>query len=175
MVRSALASRGNGVARGGPRRAALSIPAISVLLVSLTAMLPIVSLTGWWPDAGLLVLLAWRLLRADAWPAWLAAPLGLMHDLMTGSPIGLAMVLWPSFMLALDVVDRRTMWRDYWIEWLLAALFLAIAEVAQWQVAIWDGAQVRFAAVAPAIIVAIFSYPIAALLVSRIDRWRLGR
>jgi len=174
MVRSALAPRGGGLARG-PHRAALSIPAISVLLASFTAALPIVSLNGWWPDAGLLVLLAWRLLRADAFPAWVAAPLGLVHDLLTGSPVGLSMMLWPSFMLALDVVDRRTMWRDYWIEWLLAAIFLAIAEVAEWQVATWDGAELRFATVAPAIIVAIFSYPLAALLASRIDRWRLGR
>ena len=25
-------------------------------------------------------------------------------------------------MLALDLIDRRTMWRDYWIEWVLAAV-----------------------------------------------------
>jgi len=174
MVRSALASRGTGLARG-PHSASLSIPAITVLLGSLTVMLPIVSLTGWWPDVGLLLLLAWRLLRADAWAAWLAAPLGLIHDLLTGSPVGLSMALWPMFMLALDVADRRTMWRDYWIEWLLAALFISIAEIAQWQVAIWDGAAVPFATIAPAILIAIFCFPLAALLVARIDRWRLGR
>ncbi|MBA3730758.1 MAG: rod shape-determining protein MreD [Sphingomonas sp.] len=174
MVRSALASRPGSIDRG-PHPAFLSIPAASVLVASLTAMLPIVSMNGWWPDAGLLFLLAWRLLRADAWPAWLAAPMGLVHDLLTGSPVGLSMVLWPSFMLALDIVDRRTMWRDYWIEWLVAALFLSLAEAAQWQVAVWDGAEVRFATVAPAIIIAIFSYPIVAFLVSRIDRWRAGR
>ena len=40
---------------------------------------------GWWPDFGLLMLIAWRLLRADAWPAWWAAPLGFVNDLVTGT------------------------------------------------------------------------------------------
>lgn len=174
MVRSALASRGTRLS-AGPRPAAIAIPAISVVVASLTSLLPILSSNGWWPDAGLLMLIGWRLLRADAWPAWLAAPLGLIHDLLTGSPLGLSVALWPFFMLAMDVIDRRTMWRDYWIEWLLASLFIAAAETAQWQVAAWSGAPVRFAAVAPSILVAIFCYPIAALIVARLDHWRMGR
>ncbi|MDQ3144574.1 MAG: rod shape-determining protein MreD, partial [Pseudomonadota bacterium] len=142
---------------------------------SLLSLLPIVSATGWWPSLGLLMLLSWRLLRADAWPAWLAAPLGLLNDLLTGTPLGLSVALWPLIMLAMDVIDRRTMWRDYWIEWLLAGLFIAIAEAAQWQVASWDGAAVAFSTVAPAILIAIFCFPIAAYLVMRIERWRMGR
>ena len=174
MARSALASGGTRLSRG-PRPAALSVPALSVLLASLTSILPIVSMTGWWPDLGLLIFLAWRLLRADAWPAWLAAPLGLIHDLLSGAPIGLSIALWPFFMLALDVIDRRTMWRDYWIEWLLASLFIASAIMAQWRVAAWDGAAVPFAAVAPSILIAIFCFPLAAFVVSRLDRWRMGK
>lgn len=174
MVRSALAT-GNTRLTRGPHPAALSIPAASVLIASLASILPIVSATGWWPDLGLLVFIAWRLLRADAWPAWLAAPLGLFHDLLTGAPIGLSVALWPFFMLALDVIDRRTMWRDYWIEWLIASLFIAAAVLGQWQVAAWDGAAVRFAAVAPAILVGIFCFPLAAHLVARLDRWRMGQ
>lgn len=175
MSRSALGpSRGAAIGRG-PRRASLAIPAISVLLATMLSVLPIVSAHGWWPDAGLLMLLAWRLLRADAWPAWLAAPLGLVHDLLTGAPIGLAVTLWPLFMLALDIIDRRTMWRDYWIEWMVATLFIAAFVVAQWQVAAWDGAAVAFASVAPAILVGIACFPVAAFIVARLDRWRLGR
>ena len=174
MVRSALDSGGTRLSRG-PHPLALSIPAISVLLGCLTSILPIVSATGWWPDVGLLMLLAWRLLRADAWPAWLAAPLGLVHDLLTGAPVGLSIALWPFFMLALDVVDRRTMWRDYWIEWLLASLFIALAIMASWRVAAWEGAPVGFYTVLPAILIAIFCFPLAAYLVSRLERWRMGR
>ena len=85
------------------------------------------------------------------------------------------MALWPAFMLALDVIDRRTMWRDYWIEWVLAAIFIGLFVVAQWQVAAWDGAPVHFASVAPAILVGIVCFPIAAFVAGRLDRWRLGR
>jgi rod shape-determining protein MreD len=93
MGRSALSpARGAAIGRG-PRRTSVAIPAISVGVAMLLSLLPIVSSHGWWPDAGLLMLLAWRLLRADAWAAWVAAPLGLAHDLLTGAPIGLAITL----------------------------------------------------------------------------------
>ena len=175
MARSALSPTRSALMSRGPRRSALAVPAISVVLASALAVLPIVSSNGWWPDFGLLMLLAWRLLRADAWSAWVAAPLGLVHDLLSGAPIGLAMTLWPIFMLALDVIDRRTTWRDYWIEWVLATLFIAAFVLAQWQVAAWAGAPVRFANVAPAILVGVVSFPFAALIAGRLDRWRLGR
>ena len=174
MVRSALATVRTRLSRG-PHPIALAVPAISVLVGSLTALLPIVSATGWWPEIGLLVLLAWRLLRADAFPAWAAAGLGLFNDLVTGSPIGLSVALWPLFMLVMDVADRRTMFRDYWIEWLLASLFIGLAETAQWQVAAWGGAPVFFATIAPAILIAILCFPVAATLVARLDRWRMGQ
>jgi rod shape-determining protein MreD len=175
MSRSALNPPRSTVIGRGPRRLAHAIPAISVLLAMTLSVLPIVSAHGWWPDAGLLMLLAWRLLRADAWPAWAAAPLGLAHDVLTGAPIGLSVTLWPLFMLALDIIDRRTMWRDYWIEWVVATLLIALFVVAQWQVAAWDGAVLPFATVAPAILVGVACFPVAAFIVARLDRWRLGR
>ena len=174
MVRSALGQRGTAIGRG-PRAGADYVPALSVVAGSLLSLLPIVSATGWWPNFGLLMLLAWRLLRADAWPAWWAAPLGFANDLITGDPIGLSMSVWMAAMLALDVLDRRTAWRDYWIEWALAALLILMSEAAQWQVAAWTGARVPFSAMIPPILIAIAAFPVVAWLVSRIDRWRLGR
>ena len=106
-----------------------------MVIASLLAALPIVSTSGWYPDFGYLVLIGWRLLRADPWPAWWAAPLGLVNDLFTGYPIGFSIALWSATMLALDLIDRRTMWRDYWIEWVLAAVLIAIDEWLQWRVA----------------------------------------
>ena len=72
MVRAALTSKRR--IGQGPRLLAGYIPAASVVVACLLAALPIVSLSGWWPDLGFLVLIAWRLLRADAFPAWWAAP-----------------------------------------------------------------------------------------------------
>jgi rod shape-determining protein MreD len=142
----------------------------------MVSLLPIVSSTGWWPDWGLMLLVAWRLLRADAWPAWWAAPLGFVNDLIVGNPVGLSIALWSAIMIAMDVLDRRTMWRDYWIEWAIAALFIGLAELAQWRVAAILGASVPLSMSAgPAIIIGVLCFPVAAFLAARLDRWRLGR
>lgn len=175
MVRSALAAQGARLNQG-PRAGADFIPAATVIVGSMVSLLPIVSATGWWPDWALLMLVAWRLLRADAWPAWWAAPLGFANDLIVGNPIGLSVALWAAMMIAMDMLDRRTMWRDYWIEWGIAALFIALAELAQWRVAALLGAPVPLGITAgPSTLVGILCFPVAAFLASRIDRWRLGR
>lgn len=175
MVRSALGPP-RGRLNKGPRVGADFIPAATVVAGSMLSLLPIISSTGWWPDFGLLMLLGWRLLRADAWPAWWAAPLGFANDLIVGNPIGLSIALWTAMMIAMDILDRRTMWRDYWIEWAIATLLIGLAEVAQWRLAALLGAPVPFnMAVGPAIIVGALCFPGAAYVASRADRWRLGR
>jgi rod shape-determining protein MreD len=173
MVRAALQGRKIGQ---GPHPAATYVPAVSVVVASVLATLPIVSKGGWYPDAGFLMLIAWRLLRSDVWPSWWAAPLGLVHDLVTGAPIGFSVATWTAAMLLLDLVDRRTMWRDYWIDWGLAAVLLFAYEAAEWRVAQVMGASMPFVAtVLPPAAISILAFPIAAWLASRIDSWRLGR
>lgn len=172
MVRAALGSRRIG---HGPTRWAALVPAATVVAASLLAALPIVSTNGWYPDFGFLVLISWRLLRSDPWPAWWAAPLGLVNDLFTGQPIGLSIALWSATMLVLDLIDRRTMWRDYWMEWVLAAVLIASNEWLEWQVAGLVGASVPFSRVAAPLVITIFLFPIVAWLIARLDRWRLGR
>jgi rod shape-determining protein MreD len=173
MVRAALATKRR-IGRG-PRPFAAYLPAASVVIASLMAALPLVATNGWFPNFGFLVLLGWRLLRSDPWPAWWAAPMGFLNDLITGMPIGLSVTLWSATMLALDLIDRRTMWRDYWIEWVLAALFIAIDQWLQWRIAAAMGARLPFSAMIPPIAIAICLFPVSAWLVSRIDAWRLGR
>ena len=173
MVRAALANKRR--IGQGPRSGAAYVPAISVVAGSLLSALPIVSVSGWYPDFGLLVLLGWRLLRADAWPAWWAAPLGFVNDLLTGAPVGMSIVLWTGVMIVLDLVDRRTIWRDYWIEWALAALLILAAETMEWWLAALSGAGFAFRSTLAPVLVSSLAFPIIAWLVSRLDRWRLGR
>jgi len=173
MVRAALTSKRR--IGQGPKPFAVFVPAASVIAASLLAALPIISERGWYPDFGFIVLIGWRLLRSDPWPGWWAAPLGLVNDLLTGFPVGFSVVLWTATMLALDLVDRRTMWRDYWIEWALAAVLIAIHQWLQWRVAISSGARVPMAAMVPPLLLSVCVFPLGAWLVSRIDRWRLGR
>jgi rod shape-determining protein MreD len=173
MVRAALTGRTR-IGRG-PAPYATVAPATTVVAGSLLAALPIISTSGWYPDFGYLVLISWRLLRADPWPAWWAAPLGLINDLFTGYPIGFSVALWSATMLALDLVDRRTMWRDYWIEWVLAGVLLAIDQWLQWRVASAMGARLPYWTMLPPLVISICVFPVSAWIVSRIDAWRLGR
>jgi rod shape-determining protein MreD len=173
MVRAALATKRR--IGQGPRFFAAFVPAVSVLAASLLAALPIVTTSGWFPDFGFLALISWRLLRSDPWPAWWAAPMGLVNDLFTGLPIGFSVALWTATMLVLDLVDRRTMWRDYWIEWVLAAMLIATDEWLQWRIAAISGARVPIVAMVPPLIISVCVFPLSAWLVSRIDHWRLGR
>jgi rod shape-determining protein MreD len=78
-------------------------------------------------------------------------------------------------MILLDLVDRRTIWRDYWIEWALAALLLLLNEAVERWVAGMMGAAVPIVSIAPPLLISVFAFPIAAWAVARIDRWRLGR
>ena len=173
MVRSALQTRGR--LNRGPRQGVMFVPAASVVAASALALLPVIANRGAWPDFGFLMLIAWRLLRADAWPAWWAGPLGFANDLIAGSPIGFSVALWTAAMLVMDLIDRRTQWRDYWMEWALAAVLVLAAEAAEWKVAIWSGAPVPFTAMLPSIIVSILAFPLFAFIASRLDSWRLGQ
>ncbi len=173
MVRAALSS-GRRIGQG-PRTGASYIPAATVIAASMLSALPIVSTSGWYPEFGFLALIAWRLLRSDPWPAWWAAPLGFANDLITGAPIGLSVILWTSTMLLLDLIDRRTMWRDYWIEWALAALLLLLNETAERWVAGLMGPAPPFSSIVPPLLISVFAFPVVAWIVARLDRWRLGR
>jgi rod shape-determining protein MreD len=173
MVRSALASKHR--IGQGPIVGAAYVPAGSVVVGILLSALPIIAATGWFPDFGFLFLIAWRLLRDDVWPSWWAAPLGLFNDLVTGAPVGLSVTVWTVSMLALDLLDRRTIWRGYWTEWALAALLILFDEAAQWQASAWMAAPVPFAFMLPPILISIATFPVAAWIVGRLDGWRLRR
>lgn len=149
------------------------MPAASVLLATYLSALPILPSNGWFPDFGFLTLISWRLLRADPWPVWSTALLGLFNDAVTGSPIGLSVSVWTFSILALDFADRRTMFRDYWIEWALAAVLILLNESAQWQVAAWMGAELPYSSIVPPLLLSVAAFPLFAWSVSRIDRWRL--
>lgn len=173
MVRAALRSKRR--IGEGPVAGAEYVPIASVVVASFLSGLPIMSQNGWFPEFGFMVLIAWRLLRANPWPVWATPLLGLVNDLVTGNPLGLSVSVWTIAIIALDFADRRTMWRDYWIEWALAALLILLNEWAQWQVAAWMGAVLPLATIIPPVLIATASFPLFAWSVSRLDRWRLRR
>ena len=151
------------------------VPLLSTLAAILLALLPIVASSTLLPDFGLLVLITWRLLRPEIWTARVALGLGLVSDLVAGHPIGQGMLLWTSIFLAFDIIDTRLGYRDYLMDWLVAAGAIGFHTVGTWYIALLMGSDVRFGIMAPQLIVSILAYPIAARLVLSLDRWRLMR
>jgi rod shape-determining protein MreD len=150
-----------------------AIPTISVMVCSMLTALPFIADAPLLPPFGLLLFLAWRLMRSDIWPVWIGIPLGFWDDLLSGQPIGSAVALWTAIMLAMDLLDRRVVWRDFRIDWLIggAALFFVIVGSALLTRTLSPIAAVQL--VLPQILWSWLLLPLAMLLVARLDTWRL--
>ena len=135
---------------------------------SVVTILPFVTTFPFLPPLGLLVLLAWRLRAPDVLPVWAAAPLGLFDDLFSGNPLGSATALWTIAVVAIDLLDSRLVWRDFWYDWLLAGgailLFLGGARL----VATPLSAHVDMVLLIQ-ILVSLLLFPLVAMLCARID------
>jgi len=163
--------------RIGRRRTRLHLwgtPVLSVMLGSmLVAILPIVAQSPFMPPAGLMMLLAWRVLRPEIWPLWIGFPLGLFDDVMSGQPIGSAGFVWTVILLALDIEGQRHFWRDYWHGWFIAALALTFAVLAEWAIVHLSGHGGALRLMAPQLVLAIGLFPFVVRLCAVLDRWRL--
>jgi rod shape-determining protein MreD len=151
------------------------VPALSIIAASMLALLPIVAEAPLLPDFGMLVLLAWRLLRPEIWSPWMGLPLGLVSDLVAGNPLGEAMLLWTLLLLACDLIDRQLGFRDYLMDWLIAAGAILFQALGAWYIALLMGSDVRFMIMIPAIGLGILAYPVVTRIVLGLDRWRLSR
>lgn len=165
--------------RIGYRHSALrvkGIPIASVLIFSaLTAMLPTIAKSPAMPPFGLMMLISWRLLQPNLWPVWLALPLGLFDDLVSGQPLGSAVFLWTAVILIFEVIEKKFIWRDYWMEWFLAAVALAVCIIVGLLFANLHGGTTPVRVVLPQILFAILLYPVTARICSTLDQLRLGR
>jgi len=151
------------------------VPFLSTLVAILLGLLPIVASAPLLPDFGFLMLVTWRLLRPEIWTPRMALGLGLIADLVSGDPLGQNMLLWTTAFLALDLVDTRLGFRDYWMDWLIAAGMLIFQILGGWYIALLMGADVRIAVMLPQIGLSVLAYPVAARIVLGLDRWRLMR
>jgi rod shape-determining protein MreD len=97
------------------------VPAISVVVGSSLTLWPFVTALPLLPPLGLLMLLGWRLTKPESLRIWAPLPLGLFDDLVSGQPLGSAMLLWTLCFFMIDLVDQRVVFRDFWQDWLIAA------------------------------------------------------
>lgn len=101
------------------------VPALSIIIASTLTIWPMIASFPVLPPLGLLMLLGWRLSRPLSLPVWAALPLGLFDDLVSGQPLGNAMLFWTLCFFMIDLIDQRVVFRDFWQDWLIAGSSIA--------------------------------------------------
>jgi len=154
---------------------AFGVPWLSILLASMTPLLPIIAPAPIVPPLAYLLLLAWRLMRPGLLPLWAGLPLGAFDDLFSGQPFGGGILLFSVTLIGLELLDARFPWRSFRQDWIIAiALIAAYLVVA----ALVSGAHVdrtMMLAPVPQFGLSVLMFPIIARVVSMLDRLRLLR
>lgn len=159
--------------RQSPIRIAI-VPPLSVMAASMITALPVMTDQPILPSFGLLMLLGWRLLRTNSWPLWAGFPLGVWDDLFSGQPMGSAALSWSAILLALQFVESRVAFRNYWTDWMAASVSLAFASCAGLYIVGLIQPRPAPAILIPQLIFAILCFPLVLRICARLDRWRLS-
>jgi rod shape-determining protein MreD len=154
---------------------AFGVPWLTILLASLSPMLPIISPAPVVPPMGYLLMIAWRQLRPGLLPLWAGLPFGAFDDLFSGQPFGSGILLFSLTLIALEIIDTRFPWRGFWQDWLVAVIMLATYLIVAALVSGASIALAQLAALGPQFLLSIIAYPILARMVSLLDRLRLLR
>jgi rod shape-determining protein MreD len=152
----------------------LAIPIASVVLASTVTTLPIFTAQPLLPPFGLLMLLAWRLMRPGLLPVWSGVPFGLMDDVFSGQPFGCAGILWSLAMLTIELIDSRAIWRDYIQDWLIASLLIVAALLGGLWISGLAHAAPGVQVLLPQMLLSILLYPLVVRICARLDSWRLA-
>lgn len=150
------------------------VPIASTILGSAVTLVPVVATSPLLPPFGLLMLLGWRLLRPQLWPVWMGLPLGLTDDLLNGQPVGTSVAMWTLVLLILDTADQQLIWRDYWQEWLIAAILIAACLAGGVLAVRYVSGHGAFHLMLPQWIVSTLVFPAVLRLCARLDQWRLA-
>lgn len=156
-----------------PRVAVQLLPAVSVVLASLVTTWPFIASFPFLPPLGLMMLLAWRLSRADVFAIWAPLPLGFFDDLVSGQPLGNAMLLWTLCFFMIDLIDQRLVFRDFWQDWLIATGSIGFCLIFGRLIAAPLGAHVDTVLLLQIVISAML-FPLVARLCAWLDRKRQG-
>ena len=154
---------------------AYGLPGLSIVLGSLTPWLPVIAPAPVLPPFGFMMLLAWRLLRPGLLPLWAGLPLGLFDDLYSGQPVGSGVLLFSLALFAIELIEIRFPWRNFWLDWMTATAILIVYLVVA---AALSGAAltlVQLTVIVPQLVLSIVLFPVVARLVAHLDRLRLMR
>ena len=154
-----------------PASRARAIPWATVMAGSLITIIPVVATIPLLPPFGFVMLLAWRLLARFAFRPWAAAPLGFFDDLVSGQPLGSAVLMWSLAFVAIDMLEQRLAFRDHWQDWLIASGLIALCIIVGRFIAVPVGAHVDTILIAQ-IAVTMLTFPLAARIVAAIQNKR---
>lgn len=154
-----------------PPTRARALPWVTVMIGSVLQSVPVIATLPLFPPLGLLMLLTWRLLARFSLRPWAAAPLGLFDDLVSGQPLGSAVLLWSSCFLVIEVIEQRLRDRSFWQDWLIAAA-LVIGVLAAGRLIASPLAAPLGPVLGFQIGLSVLCFPLAARLVARVDRRR---
>jgi len=139
---------------------------------SLMTIVPLIATIPILPPFGFVMLLAWRLLARYALRPWAAAPLGLFDDLLSGQPLGSAVLLWSLAFVAIDMIEQRLVYRDFWQDWLIASGGIACCVIGGRFLGVRVGTHVDTVLLAQ-IVITMMLFPLAARIVATIERRRV--
>jgi rod shape-determining protein MreD len=154
---------------------AYAVPWLSIMIASLTPLLPIIAPAPIVPPLAYMLLLAWRLMRPGLLPAWAGLPLGAFDDLLSGQPFGSGILLFSLTLIGIELLDARFPWRSFWQDWIIAIAILAAYLIIG---ALVSGAhldRLLYAGLVPQFVLSILLFPVIARIVSMLDRLRLLR
>ncbi len=152
----------------------LAIPIASVVLASMITTLPILATQPLLPPFGLMMMLAWRLMRPGLLPMWAGLPFGLVDDMFSGQPFGSAGLLWSLAMLAIELIDARASWRDHIQDWVIASIMIVVALLGGLWISGLAHARPEAAVLLPQMMLSVLLYPLVVRICSHLDSWRLA-
>lgn len=149
------------------------VPAATLVVTVVLAVLPlgIPGLHAVTPFLALAAVYFWSIYRPELLPVWAAFLVGLLQDLLTGSPLGLtALVL--VLVRALAVSQRRTLLgQSFGVEWAGFLMIAAGAGAAGWLLAcIYDSAVLPAAPFAVQWLLTTALYPMGSWLLGQTAR-----
>ena len=152
---------------------ARAVPWLAIMLASMVPAWLVIASGPVMPPFGFLMIVSWAQLRPGLLPAWAGLPLGLFDDLYSGQPLGSAVLLWSISIIILEMIEARLPWRNFLMEWLVAAglitayilLGLGFANIA--------GGATPIHVILPQVAVSVLVYPLMCRFVALLDRTRL--
>jgi rod shape-determining protein MreD len=151
------------------------VPYVSIMLASLLPGLVMADVMPLVPPLGLLMLLAWRMVRPGLLPLWIGAPLGAFDDLFSGQPFGSAMLLWSLALIAIELIEARFPWRGFFQDWFTAGLAASLVWLASLMLSGAPLTPDMLVVALPQALLSVLLYPILARMVASLDRFRLAR